>query len=158
MTEQEKAIIDDLFSGYRCKNGYVECYTREYYYSPDTLYNLKAVEKEDKKAAEHIARLEEMITTIKTLRKAYFERYQELSVAPLKRKAVLKRQKAYYENKVYYYFMTYDVYEDGHEEQTSNIKFPGTERKKAIDHFKIYLKEHPGIISVMDIQKGKWER
>ena len=95
---------------------------------------------------------------MKIYRLAIAEQYNKLQTAPVKKIVRLERKKDTYNNLVFYWLLTIDKYEDGHEEQTSSVKYLGTDRMKAINDFKQYQKEHPGISASMNIKKAAWER
>lgn len=159
MTQEQIQTIDDFFSGYGTdSNGYKSISKYYHFQKPSSIYDLKDIVKRDTEIANYINELTSQIEVLKTMRIAYAERYNELSVSPVKKAVRLKRQKSYYENKVYYYISYVDIYEDGHEEITKTDKFTGKERKTAIENYNAYVKAHPGIIADMDIEKGKWER
>lgn len=89
-----------------------------------------------------------------------YDRAQELAAAPWHHEIQLIREKRYCENKVFYYFKLLKVYDAAgiEPEPLENHKYSSADRRQAIKDFEAYQKSHPGIISVKDIEKSKWER
>lgn len=128
-------------------------------YDPEKTTDKSFLLNRDKWASDDIQRLEEYIKVLKAYRQAIAERYQELETQPTIPVVTLKREKNYYSNKVFYYLIISRKYvNSGEMQQVSSTKYAGTDRKKAIDDFNSYVKSHPGIEAIKDIQKGRWEK
>ena len=113
----------------------------------------------DQWTVDYIKDLEQEIEMLKEYRLLLSDRYNYLESATTVPVIILKREKSYYENKVYYYLIEYKrILDTGKDIQVSSKKYPGSERKQAIADFNSYIKGHPGIIAEKDIEKGKWER
>lgn len=62
-------------------------------------------------------------------------------------------------NTLYYYINHYSRDLNTNKDTLKeSIKYSGTERKKAIEDFNNYIALHPGIITIKDIEKSRWER
>ena len=97
---------------------------------------------------------------LKAYRIAIAERYNYLATAPTTPVIEIKRHKGYSGNsKVFYYIYHYSRdLNDNKDILTSTLTFPGTERKKAFEYFNNYVASHPGIITIQNTDKAKWER
>ena len=157
MMEQEKTLKEKIKGSYR--PGQLDRTHYIHYLDPDDMESADRILYYDKRTLEDIKTLEKEIETLKEYRLLLAERYNLLETAPTAPVITLKREKSYYENKVYYYLIESKKYlETGKEVQVNSTKYPGAERKQAINAYNEYVKAHPGIIAVMDIAKGKWER
>ena len=158
MTDEQKQVYEQLFTRYGSPSREAELTVRDYLIKPDTIYDCDRLLRDDKEAQKTIEALENAIEKMNIYRLAIAEQYNKLQTAPVKKIVRLERKKDTYNNKVFYWLLTIDKYEDGHEEQTSSVKYLGTDRMKAINDFKQYQKEHPGISASMNIKKAAWER
>lgn len=159
MTQTQEKVLQDLFTRYG--NPSTECDSKISIYltAPDALNELNKVLYYDGKAIDYITELENKIEQLKAYRLALAERYNYLATSPTQPVVKLKRERRYYDNKVYYYLITYSRnILDGIETETSSTKYNGQERYKAIAAYKAYIKAHPGIVAEMNIEKSKWER
>jgi len=130
-----------------------------YFHRPEKMYQLKDVQSYDSSAQRDIKELEEMIEALKEYRIDLAKRYSELSTMSYKYKLSLKRERRHYrDNKVFYYVELIKVLEDGGEVRDFWKEFSGTERSKAIALFEQMKKERPGIETVKDIEKARWEK
>lgn len=147
----------DLFR--HCYNSGGEYHIRvnEYIILPEKLDTPKRITLYDESAARAITEMENYIAMLKEYRADLAKRYSELSAMPYTMRLELKREK-HYQGPVYYHLRLLKVYQDGHTEAESSTTYPGTERHKAIADFEAIKKQRPGIETVKDIAKGKWER
>ena len=117
------------------------------------------MQQADKHAAYMIEELQHKIDQLKAYRLFLADRYGFLETAPSVPVVRLTRKRDYSSSKVHYYLCTYRRFVDSETEvEESRREYPGTERNNAIKDFHAYTKAHPGIISEMDIQKGRWEK
>ena len=130
---------------------------RCYVADPEKQTDLKTIQWLDNQAASYIAGYAAALDNVREYRAALATRYSALVSMPYHMRLELKRHKQY-QGHVTYWLRLLRVYEDGHIDTESETKYPGTERHKAISDFESMKKERPGIESVKDIEKGKWER
>ena len=107
-------------------------------------------------ALQDIKRAEAAIAEAKKYRLELAKRAAALTSQTTHTRVTLRREKSY-KGKVYYYLVTYEVYEDGTEIINDSKKFTGSERHTAIKEFREIQKEHPHYECVEDIKKGAWE-
>lgn len=132
-----------------------------YLVDPESLTTLSQCQQQDERISRYISDLESELEILRNLRSQNFSRMQHLFSLPWVPKVELLREKHYYgDGKVYYYLIHWKVYLDSTTppEQISSQKYPGTDRRRAISDFNAYVKSHPGILSEMNIEKGRWER
>ncbi len=132
------------------------------------MFEAADIIRRDKWTAEAIERIEEGLQILKDYRVALAERYAEIETAATIPVIRLRRYKGYYsDNKVYYYLEQITRYVDQPDKDKGtsytdrideSTKYPGTERKQALNDFEAYKKAHPGIIAELDIEKARWER
>lgn len=125
---------------------------------PDKLTDLGAVTLYDRSAADTIQRMEEAVEALKGYRQALAKRYAELAAMPYTLRLDLIRNKGWYDKRVTYYLRLVRVYADGHEVSEQEEKYPGTQRRDAINAFEAMQRERPGIECKMDISKKSWEK
>lgn len=126
---------------------------------PETEDKIEELAKDDKRASDKITELEQYIEQLKAYKVAIAERYNYLATAPTTPVIELKRHKSYYDKHVYYYINHYSRDLNTNKDTLKeSIKYSGTERKKAIEDFNNYIALHPGIITIKDIEKSRWER
>ena len=155
--EGEKTLKEQLKSSYR--NGELQHTHYIHYYDPDNMETASDILRRDKWTLDHIKDLEREIDLLKEYRLLLAERYNYLESAATAPVIMLKREKSYYENKVYYYLIeSKRILDTGKDIQVNSTKYPGSERRQAIADYNAYIKGHPGIIAIKDIEKGKWER
>lgn len=159
MTDEQRTLFEDLFSQYGSVAN--SCNRTIYVYgqNPETEDSISELAKADKRICDKITELERTIEQLKAYRIAIAERYNYLATAPTTPVVKLKRQKLYYDKHVYYYIEHYSRDLNTNKDTLlESIKYTGTERKKAIEDFENYVSAHPGIISIKDIEKSRWER
>lgn len=126
--------------------------------SPTKRTSLPDLLQSDKRAAEDIARLQNMIRDLQQYRRDMAERAAYLiSTQPIK-SAELKRRRDAWSKKVYYDFIEWYTYPDGTRQRGEVKTYEGTDRHKAIADVKEYQRTHTGITVTVDIAKGKFER
>lgn len=156
MTSEQKAALDRVFQRYGSQSSEWSCPVYFYHTRADHLHTCESVAREDRRAADDIKELELLLESLTSHRAALAERYAELATAPTVPVIKLSRRKM---DTVTYYLETFDRnLNDNHDERTSSVKYPGTQRHKAIADYHEYVRTHPGIIAIMDIEKPKWER
>lgn len=158
MTEEQRTIYNGFFKRYNSPSDFAEVRIQRTLYKPENEYECAKLATYDKWAEETIKTLESAIEKVKIYRMAVCERYNELQFANVQKVVKLKREKHYGENKVYYYLLLIDRYEDGHEQTTKSVKYAGTERKQAIADFEKFAKENKNFIAIKEIEKSKWEK
>lgn len=159
MTDKDRENMAEMFKRYG--SPYHEASITLYLYllRPDKLDTCDRIASYDKSAEQYIARLARQIEQLKSYRLALQERYNEIATAPTVPLVRLKREKNTWTNKVSYYLTVYKKYtETGELVKVESTTYSGTERHKAIRDFEAYKKAHPGIISELNIEKGKWEK
>lgn len=87
-----------------------------------------------------------------------FEHSQKVQQSPTHKQICLKREKNYYNNKIFYYVTLSEVFEDFQETYTTTNKktltqnkYPGTERHKAIAQYKALKKQYPYAEAITNI-------
>lgn len=159
MTAEQQSDIDNLFSGYGSPSKEAEFRITGYYTRADCIDELDQIKRSDERAQRDIEELQSKIRQLSAYRISLAERYNFLATAPTVPIVRLMRHRKSYNGKVFYHLATFSRYlADGHEIQTGCTIYPGTERHKAIDAYKEYIKAHPGIESEMQIEKSRWER
>ena len=161
MTDQELKSMYDDFGFYRINDSnYIDHRINITLLKPTEFDSLDRVKYYDESAARDEKELENCLRAIKTYRRFLAEVYNKLATAPQAPGVkLIRRRDCWKGNKVFYDLITYTKYIDsGNEVETSRKTYNGTERRQAIDDFKAYCKNHPGIESVMDIAKSKWEK
>lgn len=158
MTEEQNKIYDDFFHRFGSPSNDAEIRITHTFYKPDNIYSVENLMRYDKWAEEEIQRLEKALEQVKIYRIAICERYNFLQFENVQKIVKLKREKLSYYNKVYFYLLFIDRYEDGHEEIIKSIKYAGKERKQAIEDFEKFANENKSYIAVKEIEKGYWEK
>lgn len=156
MTNEQKAALDRVFRRYGSQSSEWNQTIYFYHTRADQLHTCNSVAYEDKRTIDDIKELERMLESLTAHRAALAERYAELATAPTVPVVKLTRRKM---DTVTYYLETFDRnLNDNHDERTSFVKYPGTQRHKAIADYREYVRTHPGIIASMDIKKPERER
>ena len=96
---------------------------------------------------------------MKEHRKALYEHTQQLQELDNHLQLKLKRERRY-DNKVHYYVTVKRIY-PANERMYNDIineHYDGSDRSKAIKRYEQLKKEYPGIESIKDIEKGRWEK
>lgn len=156
MTPEQNAALEELFTryGYPSEDG--DFRINAYFQRPDKIDSLDKIVRDDKYTCNIISQLQDKIQQLTAYRAALAERYNYLATAPTVPVVRLKRERR---DKVYYILSVYDRnLLDSHEVLKSSIRYSGTERHTAINAFNTYVKQHPGIIAEMDIEKARWEK
>ena len=126
--------------------------------NPKGMADMKTLTFWDSMTAGHIRDAEAVIETLKKYRAMLAERAQELLTMDYTRILKIKRERNYYSNHVFYYVQIIRRLADGSEQDELCEKYEGTERHKAFKRFAELQKQNPGIETVQDTAKGKWER
>ena len=137
------------------------CYTFSHNYSvrlPADIPTPEDVARYDAWAAKDIEYFENTIAALKEYRSDLQKRYAQLTVMPYTDALTIKRERGYFDKKVFYYVYTERNFEDGTKQLLNNQKFSGADRKAAFELFESMKKQQPGIKTVMDIEKKHWEK
>lgn len=160
MTDRQQQAFNDLFTKYG--SPLKEHITKTIYIScehPENIDTVSRIMDYDKSASDKIKELQAYIEELQSYRIALSERYNYIETAPTIPVIKLKRERSYYQKKVYYYLTTYSRDLNTNKDTLKESKkYPGTERKQAIQDFNTYIATHPGIISELDIVKPAFER
>lgn len=156
--EKSDNLLKELFTRYGSYTKEMSDKTiRIYEQHPEKLHTEKDILHYFDKAQKDIEQLERVILQLKAYENALTERYNFIKTAPTKQKIKLYREKRW-RDKVYYYILFYSVnLVDGYEELINTIKYPGKERRKAIELFEQLQKEKKDTIFEKDIKKRSWE-
>lgn len=125
---------------------------------PDKLTMADSIVLYDRSTADTIQRMEDSIEALRGYRQALAERYAALAAMPYTLRIDLTRHKGWYDKRVTYTLRLVRCYQDGHEEAETETKYPGKERRAALQAFDAMRKSRPGIECRMDISKQSWER
>ena len=159
MTSKDNALLSELFQWYGRPAQEAQFQIHGYFRKAESINKTADVQQADKHAAYMIEELQHKIDQLKAYRLSLADRYGFLETAPSVPVVRLTRKRDYSSSKVHYYLCTYRRFVDSETEvEESRREYPGTERNNAIKDFHAYTKAHPGIISEMDIQKGRWEK
>lgn len=159
MTAENRVLLDNFFSGWRCRDGEKKLDITGYFMKAEKLVTLDRVKMFDDNAARTIAECQEAIAQLTAYRLSLTERYNQLSTSPSIPVVKLVRERHYYDKKVYYYLRTFRrLLLDGTEIMESSTQYAGSDRKKALSDFQDYCKAHPGITAEKDIEKAAWEK
>lgn len=126
-------------------------------HDPRRTPELKTLRQYDSWAVDYINRLKEMLEVLNDYRFDLMERAQYLATAQSTLSIELHRRRTYY-GKIEYYLQLVRTLPDGTSYIEQSTQYHGSDRHKAIADFKVVCKAHPGAPTVLDIQKGKWER
>lgn len=140
------------------KNGECRFSVYLYLYDPKTMKTTQDVIQKDKWVEMDIKRLEQALNSLKEYRFDLMKRFNYLSKTDPTKVITLKRERNYRDSHVNYHLFLLETFPDGTKRETTIADFTGKERSKAIKAFKAYCKDHPSLESVMDIEKGKWEK
>ena len=129
------------------------------FYKADKLKALAEIAHADKRAAQDIAELENLIADLKEYRQALAARYAQLETMSYTDRLELERRPdGWRGGNITYYLRIVRKYEDGTEAQQYHETFPGKQRRDALKRFEELKKQRPGIEAVQDIAKKSWER
>lgn len=139
------------------------CRNRCYVISPESLQTVKECSHWDARAVEDIADLEATIERLKEYRRLVAARAAKLATENYHLQLSLKRERRTSlrgPDRIYYHVRLDKVFSDHSVNPQPVIKetFPGTERHKARSRFESIKKEYPGVETVVDIAKSRWER
>lgn len=140
-------------------SGYAESRPWITFYKTDKLKELAEIAHADKRAAQDIAELENLIADLKEYRQALAARYAQLETMPYTDRLELERRPdGWRGGNITYYLRIIRKYADGTEAQQYHETFPGKQRRDALKRFEELKKQRPGIEAVQDIAKNSWER
>lgn len=126
-------------------------------HDPKTLDTAKRIVYYDKNAAEAIDRCKEAIKNLEEYRQELAQRYAMLETMLFSDRLELIRYRAW-KGAVTYHVNIIRTYEDKTEVEILKESFSGKERKKAFERFEALKKQRPGIKTVIDVEKRKWEK
>lgn len=131
-----------------------------YLVNPSAIHTTKRAAYWGGIASRMIADCTAMIATMQRYQQLLYDRVQEIESAPYHHRLTLLREKRWRESKVFYHLIVEKVYDVPGIEPCEIVRenYPGTERREAIKAYEAYKKTHPGIESVLDIEKSPWER
>lgn len=128
-----------------------------YYSDPSNVTNMDRLRVLDEMTTRAIERLQNELSALQAYRLDLMDRAQYLSTASYTVSVELHRHKRYCGG-VEYNLQIVRTYEDGTRNEDSHTMYTGKERHKAIADYKAACKSHPGAETVLDIEKGRWER
>lgn len=139
------------------------CRNRCYVISPESIQTVKDCSYWDTRAVEDIADLEEAIEQLKEYRRMVAARAAKLATDNYHLCLSLKRERRTSwsgPDRIYYHVRLDKVFSDKSVNPQPVIKetFPGAERHKARSRFESLRKEYPGVETLIDIAKSRWER
>ncbi len=146
-----------IFTRYGSPCDYAEVNIYGYLNRAENCKTFAEVTTYDNSAAQLIAKCERMIALLRDYRQDLAARYSALATMPSKDIIKLQRLRKYNSN-VVYYIRFFTEYEDGTKVETATETYPGVERHKALKRFEELKRQHPGIETVVDIEKSPWER
>lgn len=147
----------DLLHQYGSRQDSVEIRRYIYVDDPRKLSTVKDVAYRDKRTAEEIAQLQQLIDDLKDYRAALAARYGQLETMAYKRLLKIQRE-THWKGPITYTVTIKKIREDGTKEEELRETFQGIDRHKAIARYHELQKQYPGIPCEMDIKKGSWER
>ena len=124
---------------------------------PSTETSLKRLRDMDDMTARAIERLQNELSALQAYRLDLMDRAQYLSTASYTVSVELHRHKQYCGG--VYDSLKVDRNETSRAQHEDSLtRYTGKERHKAIADYKAACKSHPGAETVLDIEKGRWER
>lgn len=147
----------DLLYQYGSRQDSAEIRLYIYVEEPKKLATSKDVAYRDKRTAEQIEQLQQLIDDLKDYRAALAARYGQLETMTYSRLLKIKRE-THWKGPITYTVTITKIREDGTKETELLESFQGIDRHKAIARYHELRKQHPGITCEMDIKKGSWER
>lgn len=133
-----------------------EVTVRAYFVKPEVMADADRIVMHDRWAQETLNAAQKLIEDLTEYRLDLAARYAQLDIMPYKRVLRLDRD-AYRYDGIKYHVRIVKVREDKSETDELSETFPGKERHKAIKRFEELKKQNPGIETVKNIEKGKWE-
>lgn len=128
-----------------------------YLQDPAKLSTADDIAYRDKRIAEEITQLEDILEALRDYRKALAARYGELETMPYTRLLKLKRH-PHWKGHIEYIVTITRTYPDKTVIDELREVYPGKDRKKAFERTAQLLKQYPGIPYEKDIEKRSWER
>ena len=126
-------------------------------HDPADVCNIETLRCRDRNAVNLLTRLQSAIDRLQAYRLDMADRAQFLATASYTVSVELHRHKRYCGG-VEYNLQIVRTYEDGTRHEDSHTMYTGKERHKAIADYKAACKSHPGAETILDIEKGRWER
>ena len=128
-------------------------------YDNSRTTDIKKLLDADRSCTYTIKRLQDAINGLQACRLELAEQVQKVQSLEHKNVLTLRREKSYRDNKVYYFVELEKVFDGDFQSQTIFREcYPGTDRKKAADKFAALKKDHPGIETVINTAKARWEK
>lgn len=132
----------------------------EYIKKPDKIKSFSEIQLYDKKAICEIESLKQKIELLQEYRAELYNRFQEINSVNYHKRITLKRERRYYENKVYYHLIVERVPDRA---DVENIKlrfdaYEGKQRHEAIKMFNLLCKQNPQAEHIKNIDIPKYER
>ena len=124
---------------------------------PSNVTNMDRLRVLGEMTTREIEHLQNELSALQAYRLDLMDRAQYLSTASYTVSVELHRHKRYCGG-VEYNLQIVHTYEDGTRHEDSLTRYTGKERHKAIAEYKAACKSHPGAETVLDIEKGRWER
>lgn len=161
MSKSETEVITvsyhDLLNLYGDEQREAEQRVHIYVQQPKRYKTPEDIARKDADIARQIARMERLIDDLRDYRVALAQRYAELETMPYTRVLTLKRDPSYKGRITYWVTITRRM-SDGTETDELREKYAGQERAKAFARFAALQKQYPGIASVKDVARRRWER
>lgn len=123
---------------------------------PKTLETAKRIVYYDQNADDAIEQCKKAIKELEEYRQELAQRYAALETMMFCERLELIRYKAW-KGAVTYHVNIIRTYEDKTEVEILKESFSGKERQKAFKRFEEIKKQRPGIKTVIDVEKRKWE-
>lgn len=161
MSKSETEVITvsyhDLLKMYGSEQETAEQRIHIYVEQPHALKTPHDIAWRDGQVAVEIKRLESMIDDLRDYRVALAQRYAELETMPYTRVLTLKRDPSYKGRITYWVTITREL-ADGTKIDELREQYAGQDRAKAFARFAALQKQYPGIASVKDVARRRWER
>lgn len=131
-----------------------------YLTNPDRMSTLESVKLSDKNAAYDVARLEEALADLKEYRRMLAERAAVLATAASDWRLTFIRSRRCRDAPISYIVTLEKVFANPYikPEPVETYHFTGKERAAAKKKFEELRKSHPGIDTLVNIDKKAWER
>ena len=145
--------VDDLREHMSSRSGDYEPRIYPHFRNIRELNSLKKIEEANRDTQFIIDEIRALEECCKAYQQMLYERTQQITTAGYHMVAKLRRYKSYYSKHVTYHFTVVKVFDDPSMQPlvVDSTDYPGTDRRKAIDDFNAYLKQHPGIEYVKEI-------
>lgn len=131
-----------------------------YLIKPAALDSLQRIKTYDESAARTIADAQQVIEQLTAYRAELLKRFNDIYGASYNMQLKLQRKHDYYYKRTSYTVTVCKVYDraDIAAETVLNESYTGKERHAALKRFEMLKKLYPGINTVKDIEKSKWEK